>query len=749
MVMFNRLHTKLVFLIGCFVLFVLIAVSTPLVVVNSQTSEAAAIGIATRQQTLILRIQNQTRDLIAALESESSTTEKSQALLASSQLFTNSLAALRQGGMTVDSAEQSITLPPSAPAIADKFAQVQDVWLPTYEALLVLTDPNLDIISDRFYDAIELIQEHWSNIFTLSQQAATALENASTQKVYWLKAILLSTLALSIVAAFFALWFGRRSLIRPMHIVINAMSTMCYANDTDFNRRLPDFGSDEVGDIARLVNAICEKLQMAYNDIQSSNIAMLRIKQALDNTATSVIILNKQQNIIYFNEATKTIFKRERLTLVEHFGADWQLEQLSKLSFAELKVILEGDLPQNFDKIEKTVTVKLRIGNSLLSCQITPVIDEQAQHLGWVLEWKDITLEIAIEQEVNQVMMAASQGDFSTRINVQDKHGFFLTLSQSINETLTTNQYILTELSRLFASMAQGDLSQSLKGDYRGALAHLKQDVNAMTTQLNEVMLVIQDSAREVNNAAEHILKGSESLASSSNQRTASLEEVAASIEEMTTTMQHNTENASSLKEVAQNVQKQTKQGSQVIAEMIQAMQGIAESSHKVADITSLIDEIAFQTNLLALNAAVEAARAGEQGRSFAVVAAEVRQLAQRSASAAKDIRTLIQDSTQRINTGNNLASQSEVTLHAIQNLFGQVTVMIQEIVNSSYEQSEGIQLINRAVMQIEQSSQQNLNVVNEAEHASHSMKAQAMQLREMVNFFQLMGTEESEADLA
>lgn len=743
MVMFNRLHGKFIFIISCFVLFVLIAVSTPLVVVNSQTSDAAAIGIATRQQTLILYIQNQTRELIVALESESSTTEKSQALLASSQLFTNSLNALMQGGSTVDSAEHPIELPPSSPEIAEKFAQVQAVWQPTYQGLLVLTDPNLDIISDQFYDAIELIQGHWRDIFTLSQQAATALENLSAKKVYWLKLILLTTLALTLCAALLALWFGKRSLIRPMHIVINAMSTMCYASETDFNRRLPDFGMDEVGDIARLVNAICEKLQTAYNEIQASNATMLRIKQALDNTATGVLIINHQQNIIYFNEATKIILRHEQALLTAQFGADWQIEQLSKMEFAELKTVLEGNLPKDFEKIEKTVTVKLKIGNSLLSCQITPVIGEQAQHLGWVLEFQDITLEIAIEQEINQVMIAASKGDFSTRINIKDKKGFFLTLSHSINETLTTNQYILNELTTLFASMAKGNLTQSLKGDYCGTLGYLKQDVNMMISQLNEVMTVIQNSAQEVNDAAEHILQGSESLTSSSSQRSASLEEVAASIEEMTSSMQHNTEHTMSLQNLAQTAQQQTTQGSQVIAEMIQAMLGIAESSHKVSDITSLIDEIAFQTNLLALNAAVEAARAGEQGRSFAVVAAEVRQLAQRSASAAKDIRRFIQDSTQKITRGHALASQSEMTLHSIQSLFEQVTNMIQEIANSSYEQSEGIQLINRAIMQIEQSSQQNLNVVNEATHASHTMKAQAMQLHELVSFFKLINAVE------
>jgi len=243
--------------------------------------------------------------------------------------------------------------------------------------------------------------------------------------------------------------------------------------------------------------------------------------------------------------------------------------------------------------------------------------------------------------------------------------------------------------------------------------------------QLSTLIAKIKGAATEVQTSAEEIARGNESLSRRVEQQAASLEETAASMEEMTATVKQNADNARQANELARAAREKAEQGGSVVTQAVGAMQAIEDSSKKIADIIGVIDAIAFQTNLLALNAAVEAARAGEQGRGFAVVASEVRNLAGRSATAAKEIKTLIQDSVGKVENGSRLVQQSGSTLGDIVASGTKVTTVVSEISAASTEQNAGIDQVSRAITQMDQITQQNASLVEEAAAASQAIVRQ------------------------
>jgi methyl-accepting chemotaxis protein len=227
-------------------------------------------------------------------------------------------------------------------------------------------------------------------------------------------------------------------------------------------------------------------------------------------------------------------------------------------------------------------------------------------------------------------------------------------------------------------------------------------------------------------------------LSHRTQEQASALEETASSMEEITSTVKQNADNAYQANQLAANARTQAEQGGAVVSKAVAAMAAINHSSKKIADIISVIDGIAFQTNLLALNAAVEAARAGEQGRGFAVVADEVRKLAQRSAEAAKEIKTLIGDSVEKVEGGTRLVDETGQVLTEIVTAVKKVSDIVAEIAAASQEQSTGIEHVNKAVMQMDEMTQQNAALVEEAAAASESVDAQAQSLQQLVAFFKV-----------
>lgn len=286
--------------------------------------------------------------------------------------------------------------------------------------------------------------------------------------------------------------------------------------------------------------------------------------------------------------------------------------------------------------------------------------------------------------------------------------------------------------------IAAGDLSQMLVVDGRSEMGVLADGLAQMQQSLIATVSNVRDSASAIYTGASEISQGNHDLSSRTEQQAASLEQTAASMEELTATVKQNAENARQASSLAKNASETAEKGGHVVDGVVKTMNEIADSSRKIADITSVIDGIAFQTNILALNAAVEAARAGEQGRGFAVVAGEVRNLAQRSAQAAKEIKGLIEASANRVSAGSQQVTSAGETMSDIVNAVVRVTDIMGEISSASDEQSRGIDQIGQAVTEMDRVTQQNAALVQESAAASSSLEEQANRLSQAVAVFKI-----------
>ncbi len=296
---------------------------------------------------------------------------------------------------------------------------------------------------------------------------------------------------------------------------------------------------------------------------------------------------------------------------------------------------------------------------------------------------------------------------------------------------------IRQEILRLSAS----DLTGRIDCQGVDEMANILNSLRVLQVNLRWAICQIKESSDTVNTGANEIAAGNADLSGRTESQASSLEETAASMEQLTGTVKQNSENAIQANQLVSSAAEVAVQGGQVVEQVVDTMASIKDSSRKIADIIGVIDGIAFQTNILALNAAVEAARAGEQGRGFAVVATEVRNLAQRSAGAAKEIKSLIEDSVGKVEVGGKLVDEAGVAMNEIVSSVKRVTELMSEIAAASLEQSDGIEQVNQAVGQMDEITQQNAALVEQAAAASESMESQAAKLARLVDGFKLHET--------
>ncbi|MGK3141851.1 methyl-accepting chemotaxis protein [Pantoea sp. C2G6] len=316
---------------------------------------------------------------------------------------------------------------------------------------------------------------------------------------------------------------------------------------------------------------------------------------------------------------------------------------------------------------------------------------------------------------------------------------------------LFTDRYLVAMLVRPlekirnhFAIIATGDLSQPVHEFGRNCVGKLVPLLSAMQDSLREAVSAIRSGTENISRGAAEISAGNNDLSSRTEEQAAALEQTAASMEQLTATVKFNADNARQASLLAETATSTAQRGGQLVSEVISTMDGISGSSKKIAEITNVINGIAFQTNILALNAAVEAARAGEQGRGFAVVASEVRNLAQRSANAAKEIATLIEDSVQRVGKGAELVSTTGGTMNHILKSVQDVDAIMKQIASASEEQSKGISQVGTAVTEMDSVTQQNASLVEEVSTAASALAVQTEALQASVAKFRLSGSAQS-----
>jgi methyl-accepting chemotaxis protein len=313
--------------------------------------------------------------------------------------------------------------------------------------------------------------------------------------------------------------------------------------------------------------------------------------------------------------------------------------------------------------------------------------------------------------------------------------GFGYWITRSI--TLPLNQAV-----RIAQTIAAGDLTSRIEVTATDETGRLLQALKAMNASLVQIVGEVRAGTDTIATASSQIAAGNQDLSSRTEEQASSLEETAASMEELAGTVQQNADNARQANQLAASASEVALKGGAAVAQVVDTMASINDSSKKIVDIISVIDGIAFQTNILALNAAVEAARAGEQGRGFAVVASEVRNLAQRSAAAAREIKALIGDSVDKVTTGNKLVMDAGSTMDEVVASVRRVTDIMGEISSASQEQSAGIAQVNQAISQMDAVTQQNAALVEEAAAAAESLQEQAGKLSQVVNVFRLDGVQ-------
>jgi methyl-accepting chemotaxis protein-1 (serine sensor receptor) len=448
----------------------------------------------------------------------------------------------------------------------------------------------------------------------------------------------------------------------------------------------------------------------------------LRVKHALDKCSTNVMIADADGRIVYMNETVGEMMQRNEAELRK------ELPQFDarRLVGQNVDVFHKNPAHQRnlLGGLRGTYRTQIKVSGLTFGLAASPIVDEGGQRVGTVVEWADRTAEVATEGEIDRIVQAAGRGDFSGRLSLEGKEGFFKTLTGGINQLMDTSEQGLGDIAAVLTAFSQGNLGHRIERDYEGLFGKVKDSANQTAEQLTRVLGEVRAAADALTGAANQVSATAQSLSQSASEQASSVEQTTASIELMSASITQNSDNAKVTDGMATKASQEAGEGGQAVTQTVTAMKQIAAK-------ISIVDDIAYQTNLLALNAAIEAARAGEHGKGFAVVAAEVRKLAERSQEAAKEIGDLAGNS---VSTAERAGKLLDEIVPSIQ----KTSELVQEIAAASSEQSQSVTQIGSAMGQLSKATQQNASASEELAATSEELSGQAEQLQQSVAFFSL-----------
>ncbi len=515
--------------------------------------------------------------------------------------------------------------------------------------------------------------------------------------------------------------------------------------EDDLTNVIDTTAKDEMGQLLLSLDIMQSKIKERLNNERQATIELGRVKQALDNVSTNIMVTDTDYNIVYINNASKELF--------ENFEADFKTEfpdfDSTKLIGTNIDNFHKNPSHQRslLEKLSDTFITEINLGSRVAKLKAHPIIDKLGNRIGTIVEWNDRTQEVAVEEEVQSIVTSALSGNLTQRITLDNKQGFFKTLGQGINELVDVSEQVVNDMVRIMGAMARGDLNEHIEANYQGSFGQLMADANSTIAKLTNVISEVKQTSSKVLNDSNEISLGNDSLRQRTKLQALGLEKTSSNMERMTNIVQENAENAKQANKLAIGARNQAQQGSEVVKDTVLAMCDINKASTEISNIIGVINDIAFQTNLLALNASVEAARAGEQGRGFAVVASEVRNLAGRSATAAKEIKELIENSVEKVEEGSRLVNQSGEMLEGIIESVMQVTDIVGNISEASQEQAAGIKQVNKEIIHMDENTQKNAVLVEEASTAAKSMSEQSNKLSNLVSFFTIDAQDENQSE--